>query len=223
MCGASELRGALSRERAMQDAALEALHSQLQAGESARGSHGGLGFDAKDGKKKKAGSETKAGKALLKESTSSGREFQTTTAGAVAAGHWDPFARPVEFKMKEANRRVGGLYSMFVKGGTVGATLPTEPSQAPSSATSASSRTPATETASAFNWKKAIRAALGKAPERQMRLKKLRREVLAEYNEAIACGANNTDDQARRKFKRRLKKASGVTLQGKVVRLTDAV
>ena len=41
----------------------------------------------------------------------------------MAAGHWDPWARPVEFKMKAANRTVGGLYSMFVKGGVEGNTI----------------------------------------------------------------------------------------------------
>ena len=92
----------------MQEAALERMHADLVSQEKARGgAHGGLGFE------KSASVKEPKSKGSKKE-----RAFHTTTAGAVAAGHWDPWARPVEFKMKEVNRRVGGLYSMFVKGGT---------------------------------------------------------------------------------------------------------
>ena len=105
----------------MQDAQLTELHSSLASAEAARGAHGGLGFSG--GKKGSKEKKTKAEKSLMQSATSSGREYATTTAAAVAAGHWDPFARPVAFKMKEVNRRVGGLYTMFVKGKTEGGTL----------------------------------------------------------------------------------------------------
>ena len=88
-----------------------------------RGVHGGLGSQGKQQTKRKA-ETTAATQALLGEGgKKKSREFHTTTASAVAAGHWDPWARPVEFKMKQVNRRVGGLYSMFVKGETMGGTL----------------------------------------------------------------------------------------------------
>ena len=90
----------------MQDATLAQLHSDLAAGEAARGVHGGLGFakGSEAGTKKLKGTE--ASRVLLdggsgaKRGTS--REFHTTTAGAVAAGHWDPWSRPVEFKVRTA-------------------------------------------------------------------------------------------------------------------------
>ena len=190
----------------MQDAALSALHSTLSAQEAVRGSHGGLGFEG--GGKKSKEKKTKAEKSLTSSTTSSGREFATTTAAAVAAGHWDPFARPVEFKMKEVNRKVGGLYSMFVKGGTEGGTLGAGTAPAAASAAASSA-------ADAFNWKRSIREALRAAPGGELRLKRLRQAVLAEHARARPDEA----DEARRLFKKRLKKAKGVSVQGKLVRL----
>ena len=94
---------------AMQEAEAVALHSSLSAAAPQRGA-GGLGIEGGKSKKEK---KTKAEKELMTSKHSTGREFATTTASAVAAGHWDPWARPVEFKMKEVNRRVGGLYTML--------------------------------------------------------------------------------------------------------------
>ena len=107
----------------MQAAVLEKLHNDMEAANAVRGSSGGLGFETgKASKKVKV--DSAASKALAKERTGgSSREFQSTTAGAVAAGHWDPWARPVEFKLKQVNRTAGGLASMFVKGETMGGTL----------------------------------------------------------------------------------------------------
>ena len=114
-----------SQSRAMQEAALAAMHSELSAQDATRGHHGGLGFDRAVGSQADRASNTQAGKMLLNSGggNSSKREYHATSAGAVAAGHWDPWSRPVEFHMKEVNRRIGGLYSMFVKGGTEGNTI----------------------------------------------------------------------------------------------------
>uniref|UniRef100_A0A7S4ET33 Uncharacterized protein n=1 Tax=Chrysotila carterae TaxID=13221 RepID=A0A7S4ET33_CHRCT len=106
------------------EADLLKLHAQLESSASARGG-GGLGFEKMSGKRKDG--QTKASKLLQKQQK---REFASTTAGAIAAGHWDPWARPVEFKMKAANTRAGGLYSMFVQGGTMGGTIKDVPNKA---------------------------------------------------------------------------------------------
>jgi hypothetical protein len=198
----------------MQDAKLSELHSSLAAQEAARGAHGGLGFSGSGaGKKEK---KTKAEKSLMSDKTSTGREYATTTAAAVAAGHWDPFARPIEFKMKEVNRRVGGLYSMFVKGGTEGGTL--KETAAPATAAAAAS----SSAGSAFIWKRAILDALSAAPGRQLRLKRLRQTVLAAHALASPQHAAAAPEEAKRTFKKRLKKAAGVTIEGKLVRLTPS-
>ena len=195
--------------RPMQEADAVALHSSLREKESARGgSHGGLGFDVATGSGK--AKKTKAEKSLNSTKTSSSREFATTSAGAVAAGHWDPWARPVEFKMKEVNRKVGGLYTMFVKGGTEGGTLKElDPASASAAASSSSS---------SFNWKRSIREVLRAAPGGELRLKRLRQHVLAEHAKAHPEQADDAEG-VRQKFKTRLKKMSDVTLEGKLVRL----
>ena len=97
----------------MQAEKLTKLHKSLEDASSLRGSAGGLGFNAAEAK-----AARKAEKAAKRArgGAENKREFQSTSAGAVAAGHWDPWARPVEFKMKEKNSVAGGLYSMFVKG-----------------------------------------------------------------------------------------------------------
>lgn len=200
----------------MQEAALAAMHSELSAQEATRGHHGGLGFDRAVGSQSDKASNTQAGKMLLNTGggNSSKREYHATTAGAVAAGHWDPFARPVEFKMKEVNRRIGGLYSMFVKGGTEGNTIgattaPAASADAPAAAASASN-------GESFNWKRAIKSALRDAPQRQLKLKKLRKAVLAEH----AKSEGKVDkEEAKRLFKSRLKKADYAVKEGKIVRL----
>ena len=203
----------------MQDARLQELHTSLSSAQEVRGAHGGLGFDGAAAKKSGSGKEkkTKAEKSLMQSSTSSGREYSTTTAGAVAMGHWDPFARPIEFKMKEVNRKVGTLYSMFVKGGVEGNTLkekaaPPEPPAKSSSATAASPST-APDT---FNWKRAIKEALRAAPGSELKLKKLRKAVLKEFTKQHAKGDKA---EARRLFKKRLKKMDAVSIDKKHVRL----
>ena len=136
----------------------------------------------------------------------------------MAAGHWDPWSRPVEFKMKEVNRRIGGLYSMFVKGGTEGNTLKeakgvgSAPPEAEASSTSS--------TATSFNWKRAIKKALKSAPEQQLKVKALRKAILREYAASTGgVGSGDGKEAARKTFKSRLKKADYVALTGKVVKL----
>mmetsp|Transcript_35248 Transcript_35248/g.105334 ORF Transcript_35248/g.105334 Transcript_35248/m.105334 type:complete len:253 (+) Transcript_35248:36-794(+) len=104
----------------MQAEKLTKLHKTLEDASSLRGSAGGLGFNATEAK-----AARKAEKAAKRArgGAENKREFQSTSAGAVAAGHWDPWARPVAFEMKAKNTVAGGLYSMFVKGETVGGTL----------------------------------------------------------------------------------------------------
>ena len=201
----------------MDDAALSAMHAQLASAEETRGHHGGLGFErgAGSGGGDKA-TNTAASKALLNSgsrgSRADGRSYQATSAGAVAAGHWDPWARPVEFKMKEVNRRVGGLYSMFVKGGTEGATL--KPDKPP--ADSAGASAPASAASVAFSWKKSMRNALRVAPQGQLKVKALRKAVLAEHAKSHP-GIDKKE--ARRSFKERLKKDDNIVKEGKVLRL----
>ena len=201
----------------MDDAALSAMHADLSNAEAARGHHGGLGFErgAGGGSGDKA-SNTAASKALLNSgsrgSRADGRSYQATSAGAVAAGHWDPWARPVEFKMKEVNRRVGGLYSMFVKGGTEGNTLKADPPPADGAGASA----PSSSAAGAFSWKKAMRNALRAAPQRQLKVKALRKAVLAEHSKSHP---DVDSKEARRSFKERLKKDDNIVKEGKVLRL----
>lgn len=105
----------------MQAAALSSLHSDLESRQQIRGSAGGLGFNAAEAKAaKKAEKKSKR----VRGADDNRREFSSTSAGAVAAGHWDPWARPVAFEMKAKNTIVGGLYTMFVKGPTMGGTIP---------------------------------------------------------------------------------------------------
>lgn len=73
--------------------------------------------------------------------------------------------------------------------------------------------------AAAFNWKKAIKAELRAAPKGELRLKRLRKAVLAEHARQPTHAA---PVEARRLFKKRLKKTSGVVLSGKLVRLAPA-
>lgn len=197
----------------MQEAALERMHADLVSQEKARGgAHGGLGFE------KSASVKEPKSKGSKKE-----RAFHTTTAGAVAAGHWDPWARPVEFKMKEVNRRVGGLYSMFVKGGTVHDVMESNPASSVSAnAAESSSTTSATAVASgSFDWKAAIETALRSAPGRELKLKKLRKAVLSEYGRQGSSKKNASEDETPPKkiFKKRLKKIGEVVIDGKTVRL----
>lgn len=224
----------------MNDAALSALHSELASQEAERGAHGGLGFAKKSGTKKEA-KGTVASRTLLdggdKKKQGGAREFHTTTAGAVAAGHWDPWSRPVEFKMNQVNRRVGGLYSMFVKGGTVGAELE-KPAAAASAAPAPkakekkrdkAAKRAATKEAAApsvaesaggsFNFKKAIRKQL-RAEGGQMRLKSLRVAVLAEHAQAVGSGCAADPDAVKQRFKRKLTKMNDVGIDGRQVRLT---
>jgi len=105
----------------MQESALVDLHRDLESKVHVRGASGGLGFNAAEAKVAKQ-AEKKVSK-RLRGADDGSRKFSTTSAGAVAAGHWDPWARPVEFKMKAKNTAVGGLYTMFVKGDTMGGSM----------------------------------------------------------------------------------------------------
>lgn len=105
----------------MQESTLAALHQDLESKHQARGGSGGLGFNAADAKASKKAE--KKGNKRVRGADDGRRDFSSTSSGAVAAGHWDPWARPVEFKMRTKNTTVGGLYSMFVRGDTMGGTL----------------------------------------------------------------------------------------------------
>ena len=117
---------------------------------------------------------------------------------------------------------------MFVKGGTVGATLDDVPTPAPAptpvasagaggAAAGGAAAAAASET---FNWKAAIKRQLRAAPDGQMRVKQLRRAVLAEHT-SVPGGAEGSSggESLRKVFRKRLKKADYLTLQGKTVRL----
>jgi hypothetical protein len=152
----------------MDDANLAKLHATLEEKSATRGKSGGLGFESKKHKVKKQAASDGPSK----------REFATTTSGAVAAGHWDPWARPVEFKMKEANRKVGGLYTMFVRGDTMGGSL----------AEAKPSHSEADAAAGAFSWKSEIRAHLRKAAG-PLPGKQLRKAVVAAASRALGVKA----------------------------------
>lgn len=179
-----------------------------------------LGFDSATAPKAKKAAkekETEAGRMLLgggDKASGKKREYQTTTAGAVAAGHWDPWQRPVEFKMREVNRRVGGLYSMFVKGEAIGGTIPPSGQERAAAAAAPAAAAAASSAADKFNWKAAIRDALRAAPSGELKLKRLRTAVLKQH---AASGAPSED--ARQQFEKRLKKESGWSTDGKLVRL----
>jgi hypothetical protein len=116
----------------MQESTLVALHHDLESKHQARGGSGGLGFNAADEKAARQ-AEKKVNK-KLRGTGDSRREFSSTSSGAVAAGHWDPWARPVEFQMRAKNTTVGGLYSMFVWGDTMGGTIKDAQAASPAAA-----------------------------------------------------------------------------------------
>ena len=155
---------------------------------------------------------TAASKALLNSGTRdrpSGREYHATSAELLPLDT-GPWARPVEFKMKEVNRRVGGLYSMFVKGALRATRQPEPPTKNAESSAAASAAD------ASFSWKKAMRNALRAAPQRQLKVKALRKVVLAEYGKSHP-GVD--DEAARSSFKERLKKDTNIVKEGKLVRL----
>lgn len=197
----------------MEPAKLEKLHADLSTAAAGRGgAHGGLGFDG-SGKAKADGKATAAGKALLNDGGGKKkREYHATTAGAVAAGHWDPWARPVEFKMKQVNRTANTLATMFVRGGVEGNTL-AEPAAAPSA--SADAAAPAAAAAS-FNWKKEIKAQLRAAPGRTLRVGALRKAVLAAYGARVGGAAVGRSEQ-KGIFKAKLEKSGASREAGKMV------
>ena len=224
----------------MDPAALAKLHESLEAGMKDRGARGGLGTHGKE--KKQKVETTEASKTLLGGKGGKDRSFHSTTAGAVAAGHWDPWARPVAFKMKEVNRQVGGLYSMFVKGDTMGGSL--EPAKenglaakskkekkekkeekeekekdkkAASAAAAAGSV--GDEEAASFNWKKAIKTQLRAAEGQQMPLKQLRKGTVAACQ---AHGGAAAKAELRATFEKKLAKMAGVETIGDSVRLLRA-
>ena len=116
-------------------------------------------------------------------------------AGAVAMGHWDPWARPVEFKMKQANKQVGSLYTMFVKGQTMGGTLKED------ATTDGMHDSPKGR----FKWKKEIKARLQKLDQPKRATKGLKKQVLAAAAEAL--GVSVSDKELKRTYKKMLTKA----------------
>lgn len=222
------------------------LHAELEESAASRGAKtGGLGFDAKGAKAEKA-----AAKALNRATSSHGgskkREFAATTAGAVAAGHWDPWARPVEYELKKVNRTAGNLSSMFVKGETMGGTIEDKTTLAvpktdhkwsgpkkdkkekkaisadgaTAQAKAAPVRTPSAE---AFNWKKAIKAELRAANGCKVKTKALRRAVCDAFEAHAKAAGSKTDlESTRETFKKKLKKLEDVTVADGEVSLGKA-
>lgn len=219
-----------SRAR-MDPAALAKLHESLEAGMKDRGARGGLGTHGKE--KKQKVETTEASKTLLGGKGGKDRSFHSTTAGAVAAGHWDPWARPVAFKMKEVNRQVGGLYSMFVKGDTMGGSLQPGKEEkeamkekkekkakkekqakkekkekaAASAAVATDGPVGGEEEAAAFNWKKSIKTQLRAAEGQQLPLKRLRKATVAACQ---AHGGAAAKEELRATFDKKLAKLAGV-------------
>ena len=66
------------------------------------------------------------------------------------------------------------------------------------------------------SWKKSMRNALRAAPQRQLKVKALRKAVLAEHAKSHP-GADGKE--AKRSFKERLKKDDNIVKEGKVLRL----
>ena len=94
-----------------------------------------------------------------------------------------------------------------------------KPSQAaavPPPPAAPAARAPATSAAS-FNWKRAIKAELQGAEGGVLRLKRLRKAVLAAH--AAHGGRTEEEGEPKKVFKKRLKKTKGVTLTGKMVKL----
>ena len=225
----------------MDHAALSKLHESLEAGMSDRGARGGLGAHGKA--KKRKVETTEATTTLLGGKGGKDRSFHSTTAGAVAAGHWDPWARPVAFKMKEVNRQVGGLYSMFVKGDTMGGTLQPgkeeekeavegkkrgkkakkdqqEKRERAAASAAAAAGAAGEEGAAAFNWKKSIKTQLRAAEGRQLPLKRLRKATMAACQ---AHGGAAAKEELRATFEKKLAKLAGVVeTVGDSVRLVGA-
>ncbi|KAL1526421.1 hypothetical protein AB1Y20_015133 [Prymnesium parvum] len=174
---------------------LASLHAQLEEGAASRGGKtGGLGFDAKDAKAQK--SKQKA-------------------SGAVAAGHWDPWARPVEYELKKVNRSAGTLTSMFVRGETMGGTIEKERAAAPEA--SDGEETPKKKSRAAhrdadkkFNWRKAIKKEL-KTAGGCKRLKQLRQAVCTAFlGHARAPDSAAVKESARLIFRKRLTKLDDI-------------
>lgn len=209
----------------MDHAALSKLHESLEAGMNDRGARGGLGAHVKA--KKRKVETTEATTTLLGGKGGKDRSFHSTTAGAVAAGHWDPWARPVAFKMKEVNRQVGGLYSMFVKGNTMGGTIQPgkeekeegkkrakkakkdkqEEHEKAAASAAAAAGAAGEEGAAAFNWKKSIKTQLRAAEGRQLPLKRLRKATVAACQ---AHGGAAAKEELRATFEKKLAKLAGV-------------
>ena len=195
------------------EAEVSALHAKLEGGVAVRGASGGLGFEKErkgGSKKQKSAGSSKAGK-----SAPATREFATTTSGAVAAGHWDPWARPVEFKMREANRKVGGLYTMFVKGDTMGGTITDAPSGAGEDGAArgakrkrkAAPEAPAQNGAS-FAWKREIRLRLKAAAGQSLKTKALRRAVVGSAAATLGGAKKGAKAELKSTFERMLRKTS---------------
>ena len=87
--------------------------------------------------------------------------------------------------MKEANRKVGGLYTMFVRGDTMGGTIKEagEPSQS-----EAASEAHASQANNTFDWKSEIRTQLRQAAGHTLPSKQLRKAVVAAASKALGIG-----------------------------------
>jgi hypothetical protein len=78
---------------------------------------------------------------------------------------------------------------------------------------------PSSAAAATFNWKRIIKEQLRNAEGQQLKIKRLRKVVLAEYAARRTTAAQGDKDEARRLFRRKLKRTPGVTVEAKLVRL----
>ncbi len=177
----------------MDDRALTALHTELSQRADNRGKSGGLGHVQLLKKDKDKRTNKKKNQ----------RGFETTTAAAIAAGHWDPWARPVEFQMRAANKPgKKSLYEMFVRGDVMGGTAEAEPPRPPPSQPSEPSDI--SKSATGFKWKRAIRGHVEASVAGPIDRKTLRKAVV---RAASAHGGGGMPKaKLRDEFRRQLKR-----------------
>ena len=97
--------------------------------------------------------------------------------------------------MKQANKQVGSLYTVFVKGQTMGGTLKED------ATTDCMHDSPKGR----FKWKKEIKARLQKLDQPKRATKGLKKQVLAAAAEAL--GVSVSDKELKRTYKKMLTKA----------------
>ena len=192
---------------AMQEAEAVALHSSLSAAAAARRRRPRLRR-----RQIEKGEEDEGGKELMT-SKHSTAENLATRPHRPSRRSLGPWARPVEFKMKEVNRRRRSLHDVCERR-RQGNTLKNSPVVTPPAASSS-----AAAADKAFNWKKAIKEALRAAPGGELKLKRLRQAVLSEHAKQTKAGDAESGDNAKAAFKKRLKKMDGVSVSGKLVKL----